>query len=64
MTQSEIADLIDIAVACWHEVAEEHEIKHCNCFREAFARKLIDDGIFVGYDKLDAEKNEAAKNTS
>ena len=52
LKQKEIANIIDLAVQCWHEVADEHEIKHCNCFREAFARRLIDLGVFVGYDKL------------
>jgi hypothetical protein len=51
-TQHELAQIIDIAVDCWHEVADEHDIAHCNCFRESFARRLIELGIFIGYDKL------------
>ena len=52
MTQNDIADIIDLAVDCWHEVAESHDIKPCNCFRELFAGKMIDRGTFIGYDKL------------
>lgn len=47
--QVKLANLIDLAVVIWHEVAEEHNIRHCNCFREAFASRLIKDGTFVGY---------------
>jgi len=51
--QREIAWFIDHAVEKWHEVAEEHDIKSCNCFREALAGSLVDEGIFAGYDTLD-----------
>lgn len=51
-TQREIAHLIDIAVECWHDIANTHDIKHCNCFLDNFTRRLIDLGIFIGYDKL------------
>jgi len=42
MTYEEMHRIIDEAVLAWHEVADKHEIKHCNCFREKFARKMID----------------------
>jgi hypothetical protein len=44
--------IIDEAVASWHKVADDHDIVHCNCFREAFAQRLIDLNIFVGYKTL------------
>ncbi len=50
--QLKIARIIDEAVGCWHKVADDHDIKHCNCFLEEFARSLIDKGVFIGYDKL------------
>jgi hypothetical protein len=51
--QKEIAEIIDEAVDAWHHIADTHGLKHCNCFREEFARRLIDKGTFVGYHKLD-----------
>jgi hypothetical protein len=53
MTQQQIAALIDEAVDTWHHIADTHDIKHCNCFRDEFAKRLIDKGIFVGYRKLE-----------
>ena len=50
--QVEMARIIDEAVSCWHEVADDHGIKHCHCFREMFAQRMIDLGLFIGYDKL------------
>ena len=52
LSQQKIAEIIDMAVDCWHEVADEHDIDPCNCFRELFAKRLIDEGLFVGYNKL------------
>ena len=51
--QRQIANIIDIAVRCWHEVADDHDIKHCNCFLEKFAQELIDRKLFVGYVTLE-----------
>lgn len=50
--QEKIARIIDEAVGCWHDVADEHDILHCNCFRQALADRLIELGIFEGYTKL------------
>lgn len=36
--------ILDEAVDCWHKVADDHNIKHCNCFKEMFARRLIELG--------------------
>jgi hypothetical protein len=53
MSNREMAALIDEAVHAWHEVARDHGTRPCNCFREEFARRLIKQGKFCGYDKLD-----------
>jgi len=53
LKQKQIASIIDEAVSCWHEIADTHEIKHCNCFRDLLAKRLIEQGLFIGYDKLD-----------
>jgi hypothetical protein len=50
--QKLIASIIDTAVDCWHEVADDHDIEHCNCFRDVFAQRLIDQDVFIGYTKL------------
>lgn len=49
LNNAEVARIIDEAVACWHMVADDHDIKHCNCFRDTFAQRLIDLGLFEGY---------------
>lgn len=54
VTQKEIIDLIEHAVDCWHEVAKGHDIKPCNCFRETFVRRLMSEGLFNGYDKIES----------
>ena len=30
------------AVECWHDVADEHDFPHCNCFRDMLTRRLRD----------------------
>ena len=45
----ELQTLIDEAVDCWHKVADDHDKKHCNCFREAFVRRLIEIGYKSAY---------------
>ena len=50
--REQMKKLIDEAVDCWHAIADEHDFKHCNCFRDKFVRRLIDLGLFDGY-KLD-----------
>jgi hypothetical protein len=66
MEQVELANIIDAAVAPWHEVAEEHEIPSCNCFSENFCTKMIEYGGFIGYSTLNDRLNEyheKARNT-
>jgi hypothetical protein len=41
--------IIAIAVAAWHDVADVHAFKHCNCFRHQFVTDLIAAGLFKGY---------------
>jgi len=48
-SRDEVKQIINEAVACWHDVADDHDIKHCNCFRDAFVRRLIDLKLFDGY---------------
>lgn len=52
------AHIIDEAVDAWHYVADTHDFPHCNCFRDEFARRLIRQGIFVGFDKIDYAEYE------
>lgn len=53
LTQQDIAHIIDLAVTHWHGVADEHDFPHCNYFREAFAKAMIEEGFFIGYDNYD-----------
>ena len=41
MEAKEVCEILDLAVDKWHEVADEHNIKHCNCFRVEFGEALI-----------------------
>lgn len=47
--RAELKKLIDEAVACSHEVADDHGIQHCNCFREKFVSRLIEMGYKSPY---------------
>ncbi len=41
MTPEELCDILDLAVAHHHDVAESHGAESCNCFRVAFGEALI-----------------------
>lgn len=47
-----MTELIDLAVECWHMVADDHGGQHCNCFREKFVQTLIDRKMFDGYQRV------------
>lgn len=50
--QDLVVRIIGEAVDAWFEVLDEHDYRRCNCFRENFVHRLIDQKIFVGFDKL------------
>jgi hypothetical protein len=49
MTNKEARLMISAAVDCWHKVADDHDGKHCNCFRDAFVRRMIEMGFDPEY---------------
>jgi hypothetical protein len=41
VSNEEAIAVLELAVKVWHEVAKDHEIVPCNCFREEFGQALI-----------------------
>ena len=52
MKIKEACDVIDLAVEKWHCVAQEHEIKPCNCFKEEFGRAIMKKYSFSGEEMI------------
>ena len=59
-TPEDMERIISIAVDAWHDVADVHGFKHCNCFRHQFVTDLIAAGLFQGYSREDKNNGESA----
>ena len=42
MGNEEAIKVLELAVEIWHQVANRHAFKTCNCFRDEFGSALID----------------------